>query len=114
MKLAKEARLLRIFLGEADKHQGRPLAEAVLELARKSGMAGATVFHGAMGFGASSHIHTTKVLRLSEDLPVLVEMVDSAAKIKRFLKDCAPLLQGGLVTVEKIEVCQYGPRTKRH
>lgn len=107
MRLEGEAKLLRIFIGESDKWQGRPLAEAIVIEAKKAGLAGVTVFKGFMGFGAHSRIHTAKILQLSEDLPVLLEVVDTEEKIRAFL----PILEGmvgeGLVTLEKVEVIRY-------
>ncbi len=90
MKIPADGKLLRIFIGEADKWQGAPLYEAIVLLARKNGMAGATVIKGFLGFGCKSHMHTAKLLRLSEDLPIIIEIVDSEEKINQFL----PLLDG--------------------
>lgn len=107
MKLPSEAQLLRIFLGESDKHRGRPLYEVIVEEARRNGLAGATVLRGMLGFGASSHIHTAKLLRLSEDLPMVVEIVDSPEKIEKFLPDLDNMLTDGLITLEKVQVIAY-------
>lgn len=107
MKLPREAKLLRIFVGESDKHQGRPLYEAIVQEARRRGLAGATVLHGAVGFGASSRIHTAKILRLSEDLPMVIEIVDAEEKINAFLPDLDEMIGEGLVTMEKVEVIVY-------
>jgi len=107
MKLPSEAQLLRIFVGESDKHRGRPLYEVIVEEARRRGLAGATVLRGVLSFGASSHIHTAKVLRLSEDLPMVVEIVDTPEKIAGFLPDLDTLVTEGLVTLEKIQVIVY-------
>ena len=85
MPLSDEARLLRIFVGESDRHDGKPLTEAIVLEARRRGMAGATVLKGAMGYGHSSRLHTAKVLRLSEDLPMVVEIVDRADRVEEFL-----------------------------
>ena len=107
MKLPSEALLLRIFIGESDKAEGRPLHEVIVELARKKGMAGATVTRGFLGFGAASRIHTSKVLRLSEDLPIVVEIVDAAGSIEAFLPELDELIGEGLVTLEKVRVITY-------
>ncbi|MEJ2254506.1 MAG: DUF190 domain-containing protein [Nitrospirota bacterium] len=107
MKLPSEAFLLRIFIGESDRVGGRPLHEVVVEEARKRGMSGATVLRGFLGFGANSRIHTTKVLRLSEDLPVVVEIVDSEQKVEAFLPELDTLIGEGLVTLEKVRVIAY-------
>ena len=107
MKLPSEAQLLRIFVGESDKHHGRPLYEAIVEDARKRGLAGATVLRGTLGFGASSRIHTAKLLRLSEDLPMVIEIVDTPEKIEAFLPDLDAMIGEGLVTLEKVQVIVY-------
>lgn len=107
MKLPSEASLLRLFIGESDKIDGRPLYEVIVETARKRGMAGATVVRGFLGYGANSRIHTAKVLRLSEDLPVVVEIVDRADKIEAFLPQLDEMIDEGLVTVEKVRVIAY-------
>lgn len=112
MQLPRDAVLLRIFIGEDDQHKHLPLYEAIVLKAREQHLAGATVLRGPMGFGQSSRLHTAKVLRLSEDLPMVVELVDSEEKITGFL----PLLEtmmgkgSGLVTMEKVQVVQYGTR----
>ena len=107
MKLPAEAELLRIFIGESDKHGTRPLYEVLVEEARRRGLAGATVLRGTLGFGAHSHIHTAKILRLSEDLPMVVEIVDSAEKIAAFLPELDALIPEGLVTLERVRVIAY-------
>lgn len=107
MKLPSEAELLRIFIGESDKHHGRPLYEVLVEKARKRGLAGATVLRGTLGFGASSRIHTAKILRLSEDLPMVVEIVDSPEKIESFLPELDELIGEGLVTLERVRIMLY-------
>jgi len=107
MKLPQDAKLLRIFIGESDKRDHRPLYEVIVEEARRQGLAGATVLKGFLGFGANSRIHTAKVLRLSEDLPVVVEIVDSEEKIEGFLPFLDQVLKEGLVTVEKAHVICY-------
>jgi PII-like signaling protein len=108
MQVPKDAVSLRIFLGENDKHQGKPLYEAIVLAARKAGLAGATVLRGPMGFGHSSRLHTAKILRLSEDLPLLIEIVDSEAKIDAFLPTLDAMMGSGLVTMEKVKVLRYG------
>lgn len=107
MKLTGEAKLLRIFIGDSDKRHGRPLAELIVERARMNGLAGATVLHGHIGFGARSRIHTTKILRLSEDLPVVIEIVDRADRIDAFLPELDQLMGEGLVTLEDVRVMIY-------
>ena len=112
MKLPSEAFLLRIFIGESDKADGKPLYEVVVEEARKRGMAGATVLRGFLGFGANSRIHTSKVLRLSEDLPVVVEIVDAEDKIEAFLPELDKMIGEGLVTLEKVRIITYRHNSK--
>jgi PII-like signaling protein len=107
MKISEEGQLLRIFIGESDKWEGKPLYEALVLKAREMGLAGATMLRGLMGYGAASRIHTAKILRLSEDLPVIVEMVDSQEKIASFLPVIDEMVQEGLVTVEKVQVMMY-------
>jgi hypothetical protein len=107
MKISENGQLLRIFVGESDKWEGRPLYEAIILKARERGLAGATMLRGLMGYGAASRIHTAKILRLSEDLPVLVEIVDSAEKIEAFLPVIDEMVVEGLVTLENIRVIQY-------
>ena len=108
MPIPADALLLRIFLGESDRWEHGPLYEAIVLKAREMQLAGATVLRGHMGFGHSSHIHTTKILRLSQDLPVVVEIVDSQAKIDAFLPVLDGMMTSGLVTIEKVQVLQYG------
>lgn len=109
MNVPRDAMLLRIFIGEDDKHGGRPLYEAIVLKAREQHLAGATVLRGPVGFGHSSHLHTTKILRLSEDLPLVIEIVDSAEKIEAFLPLLDEMMGSGLVTLERVQVLQYGP-----
>jgi uncharacterized protein len=109
MQIPRDAVLLRIFFGEDDKFKSRPLHEALVLKAREMHLAGATVLRGHIGFGHSSHIHTTKILRLSQDLPVIVEIVDSQDKIDAFLPVLDDMMASGLVTIEKVKVLQYGP-----
>lgn len=111
-KLPREAELLRIFIGENDKHGGRPLYEAIVERARGQGLAGATVLRGLLGYGAHSRIHTAKILRLSEDLPIIIEIVDESAKIEAFLPELDGMMNEGLVTIEKARVITYRPRQR--
>lgn len=103
-------KLLRIFIGEGDQHEGRPLYESILLMLRQEGLAGATVFRGIAGFGASSRIHTARVLRLSEDLPILIECVDRAAEIDRVIPKLDEMITEGLVTVERAQVHLYRGR----
>lgn len=107
MELQGDAEILRIFIGESDHHGHRPLYEAIVEEARKRGMAGATVTRGVMGFGKASRMHTAKILRLSEDLPLVIEIVDSPVKIESFLPLLDEMVTNGLVTVEKARVITY-------
>jgi len=109
MQVPRNAVLLRIFLGQDDRHEHQPLYEAIVLRAREHQLAGATVLRGPMGFGHSSRLHTAKVLRLSEDLPMVVEIVDAEEKIDAFLPILDAMMQSGLVTLEKIQVLQYGP-----
>lgn len=108
MQIPKDAVLLRIFLGESDRHEHKPLYEAIVLKAREKGLAGATVMRGPMGFGHSSHLHTAKILRLSEDLPLVIEIVDSEEKINAFLPELDSIMGSGLVTLEKVKVLRYG------
>ena len=108
MQIPKDAMLLRIFIGEDDKHESRPLYEAIVLKARDMHLAGATVLRGPMGFGHSSHLHTTKILRLSQDLPLVIEIVDAKEKIDAFLPVLDRMMLSGLVTLEKVQVLQYG------
>ncbi|MHC4244657.1 MAG: DUF190 domain-containing protein [Planctomycetota bacterium] len=103
----KFSRLWRIFIGEADKFEGKPLYEVIANLAHQKGMAGATVIRGLMGFGAHSSIHTAKILRLSEDLPIIIEIVDEPEKIEALLPELDKMITEGLVTIEKIPVIAY-------
>lgn len=107
MKLSEQGALLRIFVGEADKHQGKPLYEQIVLKAREIGLAGATVTRGIMGYGAASRIHTSKVLRLSEDLPIVIEIVDTEAKLEQLLPFLDDVVEEGLVTIEKAQVLVY-------
>lgn len=107
MKIPQEGYLLRVFIGESDKWQGRPLYEAIVLTARELHMAGATVLRGPMGFGANSRLHTAKILRLSEDLPIVIEIVDSKEKIDELMPRIDEMVQEGLVTLEKVQIIKY-------
>ncbi len=113
MELPDEAVLLRIFLGEDDRHLGRSLAEAIVLKARERELAGATVLRGPMGYGHSSRLHTAKILRLSTDLPLVIEIVDSEARIDAFLPELEAMMGSGLVTLEKVKVIRYGQNRVR-
>jgi hypothetical protein len=108
MQIPRAAILLRIFMGENDRYEHRPLYEAIVLRAREAHLAGATVLRGPMGFGHSSRLHTAKILRLSEDLPMVVEIVDSEEKINAFLPELDKMMGSGLVTIERVQVLQYG------
>jgi uncharacterized protein len=110
MELPRDAVLLRIFIGEDDRDEHKPLYESIVLKAREAHLAGATVLRGPMGFGHSSRLHTSKILRLSEDLPVVIEIVDSEDKINAFLPVLDGIMTSGLVTIEKVQVLQYGQR----
>lgn len=107
MNLPQEATLLRVFVGESDRWQHKPLYEAIVLKARELHLAGATVVRGSMGFGKSSRLHTAKILRLSMDLPVIIEIVDSEEKIQSFLPALDEMIKGGLVTLEPVRVINY-------
>jgi PII-like signaling protein len=107
MKIPEEGTLLRIFIGESDQWHHRPLYEAIVLKARELHLAGATVLRGVMGYGATSRLHTAKVLRLSEDLPIVIEIVDSEEKIARLLPHLDEMVQEGLLTMEKVRVVKY-------
>ena len=108
MDVPKDAMLLRIFFGEDDRFEHQPLYEAIVQKARNMHLAGATVLRGPMCFGHSSRLHTAKVLRLSFDLPIVVEIVDTEAKINEFLPVLDGMMTSGLITLEKVQVLQYG------
>ena len=113
MNIPEEGYLLRIFIGESDKVGHKPLYEVIVLKAREAGLAGATVLRGVMGFGKNSILHTTKILRLSEDLPMIVEIVDSLEKVEAFLPELDSLIQDGLVTLEKVKVIHYEGEVRR-
>jgi PII-like signaling protein len=105
--LSGEGTLMRIHIGERDKHDGKPLHAAIVELLRSRGLAGATVTRAIMGFGANARLHTDSVLRLSLDLPIVVECVDTEAKIQAILPDIDAMMEGGLITLERVRVIAY-------
>ena len=107
MRLEGEGTLLRIFIGESDRWHGKPLYEAIVRMAREAGIAGATVIRGIEGFGADSHLHTARILRLSEDLPVVVEIVDTSENIERVLPRLDEMITDGMVTTERVHVLTY-------
>lgn len=107
MKLFTEAKLLRVFIGESDKFEGRPLYQAIVERARQRELAGATVLRGYLGYGANSRIHSARIMRLSEDLPIVIEIVDEPERIAAFAAELDDMIQEGLVTMEKVEVIIY-------
>jgi PII-like signaling protein len=108
MQIPRQATLLRIFVGEDDRHGQQPLYQAIVLKAREMHLAGATVLRGPMGYGHSSRLHTTKILRLSEDLPVVVEIIDSEDRINGLLPVLDKMMTSGLVTLERVDVLQYG------
>ena len=116
MQITGESKLLRIFIGESDKSYTTPVYEKIVLEARRSGLAGATVFKGIMGFGGSSIIHTAKILRLSEDMPLIIEIVDEIEKIEQFMPKLQEIFEGakcgGLITIEKAEVIKYVSQKK--
>jgi PII-like signaling protein len=109
MELPEDVLLLRILIGESDRHDHQPLYEAIVLKAREAQLAGATVLRGAMGFGASSQIHTAKILQLSMDMPLVIEIVDTEEKINAFLPILDEIVDGGLITVQKAQVVHYRP-----
>jgi len=111
MQLQRDAVLLRIFTGENDRYQGRPLYEAIVLKARETHVAGATVLRAPMGYGHSSRLHTAKILRLSEDLPIVIEIVDAEAKINEFLPILDGMMDSGLITLERVQVLRYGDKS---
>jgi uncharacterized protein len=109
MQPEEKAMLLRVFIGENDRFDHHPLYEAIVLKAREQGLAGATVLRGPMGFGHSSRLHTAKILRLSEDLPVVVEIIDSEKNITAFLPVLNKMIKGGMVSLEDVRIVRYGP-----
>ncbi len=112
MKLPEEGTLLRIMIGENDQHQGKPLYEAIVFKAKELNLAGATVIRGILGFGADSRIHTAKILRLSEDLPIVIEIVDTEEKLNTLVPFLDETVKEGLITMEKVRVIKY--RSSQH
>jgi hypothetical protein len=110
VKLEGEGMLLRVFLGESDRWHGAPLYEAIVRRAREKGLAGATVLRGIEGFGAHSRIHTAKVLRLSEDLPIVVEIVDQPERVEAFIPDLDEMVGEGMITLERVRIIAYRHR----
>lgn len=106
-ELDGESILMRIFIGESDKYQGKPLYHMLVEMLRSEKIAGATVLRGILGYGARSHLHTAHILRLSQDMPMVIEVVDTQENIDRVLPEIEKLLEGGLITVEKVRVLRY-------
>ncbi|MHB9026749.1 MAG: DUF190 domain-containing protein [Armatimonadota bacterium] len=104
---SRNGKLLRIFIGDSDRWKGRPLSQALVEAARAQGLAGATVLHGTMGYGAHSRMHTASILRLSTDLPIIIEIVDLPERIQAFLPTVDEMVQEGLVTIEAADVLLY-------
>jgi len=113
MQIPQDAVLLRIFLGENDRSGHAPLYEAIVLKARELHLGGATVLRGPMGFGHSSRLHTAKILRLSEDLPIIIEIVDSEEKVNEFLPVLDSMMGSGLITLEKVKVLRYGLESPR-
>ena len=113
MEFIEQGCLLRILIGESDRCDGKPLYEWIVLEAKKKKLAGATVFRGMMGFGANSIIHSAKILRLSEDLPILIEIVDPRPKLEAFLKSIKDVMQGGLATLEKADVEYYRSKDRK-
>jgi len=107
MRLEGEGKLLRLFVGESDTWHGKPLYQAIVERARAEGLAGATVLRGIEGFGADSHLHTSRILRLSEDLPIVIEIVDTAEQIDRIVPILDEMVSEGMLTVERVHVVSY-------
>lgn len=107
MKLTGKASLLRIFIGENDKYKGKPIYELIVFRARELKLAGSTVLRGIMGFGAHSHLHTAKILRLSEDLPIVIEMVDTRENLEKIMPFLDEIIKDGLITIEEVEIIKY-------
>lgn len=107
MKIEGRALLVRLYLGESDQHDGRPLYQAIVAFLRERGIAGATVLRGIEGFGAKAHVHTTRILQLSQDLPVLIEVVDQEDRLRAILPELDAMVGDGLITLERVEVIAY-------
>ena len=114
MRIEGPALLVRIYVGEADRHDGHPLYQAIVAFLRERGIAGATVFRGIEGYGANARLHTTRILRLSEDLPVLIEVVDQEDRIRAVLPELDAMIQDGLITLEKVDVVAYRGTARQH
>jgi hypothetical protein len=114
MKLPSEGKLLRIFIGDSDRYEGRPLYGWLVLKAKEQGLEGATVLRGLMGFGANSRVHTAKILRLSEDLPIIIEIVDTEEKIRAFLSEIDGVIKEGLATLEKADVQIYRSSSRQN
>jgi hypothetical protein len=112
MEIPEDAVLLRVFIGESDRWQHRALYEAIVLKAREAGLAGATVLRGVMGFGRSSRLHTARIVRLSDDLPLVIEIVDREDRIRAFLPELDGMMDSGLVTLEKAQVIRYGKQAR--
>ncbi len=110
MKIEGTGLLVRIYIGESDQWHGKPLYRAIVEFLRERGIAGATVLRGIEGYGAKAHLHTTRILRLSEDLPVLIEVVDQEDRLRGVLSELDGMVSDGLITLERVEVIAYRPR----
>jgi len=106
-RLEGEGKLLRIFIGESDTWHGKPLYQAIVQRVREEGLAGATVLRGIEGFGAKSHLHTARILRLSEDLPIVIEIVDTAENVDRVIPALDEMVEDGMVTVERVQILSY-------
>jgi uncharacterized protein len=106
-RLEGEGKLLRIFIGESDTWHGKPLYQAIVQRVREEGLAGATVLRGIEGFGAKSHLHTARILRLSEDLPIVIEIVDTAENVDRVIPVLDEMVEDGMVTVERVQILSY-------
>jgi hypothetical protein len=106
-RLEGEGKLLRIFIGESDTWHGKPLYQAIVQRVREEGLAGATVVRGIEGFGADSHLHTSRILRMSEDLPIVIEIVDEAERVDAILPVLDEMVEEGMVTVERVHVVSY-------
>jgi hypothetical protein len=107
MKIDGPALLARIYIGESDRYEGQPLYEAIVRLLRERGVAGATVLRGIEGYGRAARLHTTRILRLSEDLPILIEVIDREDRLRAVLPEIDAMVEGGLITLEKVEVMTY-------
>ena len=114
MKIEGDGQLLRIFIGESDRWEGKPLYEAIVRKARQAGLAGTTVLRGLEGFGAHSRLHTAKILRLSEDLPIVIEIVDRAERINEFLPELDRIVSEGMITLENVRILAYRHNENKH